>query len=84
MIVYWDWSLVFGNLFSIVKRESLWYIVNFGFGGDGIGLYSCVQIGLFREVNWSIVLFLVNFLLELGFWCLVWRFNGNFFDFVVV
>lgn len=42
MIVYWDWSLVFGNLFSIVKRESLWYIVNFGFGGDGIGLYSCV------------------------------------------
>lgn len=83
-IAYWDWSSVSGNPFSTVKRESLWHTANSGFGGNGIGPYSCVQTGPFREANWSIVPLPANSFPEPGPRCLARRFNGNPPDSVAV
>lgn len=83
-VAYWDWSSVSANPFSTENSKDLWHTANTGFGGNGVGSYSCVQTGPFREANWSIVPLPANSLPEPGPRCLARRFNGNPPDSVAV
>ena len=52
---YWDWSARPGSAFNTTAARSIWSSEGSGLGGDGEGIYSCVQTGSFRQDVWSIV-----------------------------
>ena len=52
---YWDWSARPGSAFNTTAARSIWSSEGSGLGGDGEGIYSCVQTGPFRQDVWSIV-----------------------------
>jgi len=54
-VSYWDWSARPGSAFNTTAARSIWSSENSGLGGDGEGIYSCVQTGPFRQDVWSIV-----------------------------
>lgn len=54
-VSYWDWSARPGSAFNTTAARSIWSSEDSGLGGDGEGIYSCVQTGPFRQDIWSIV-----------------------------
>ena len=54
-VPYWDWSKMPGSAFNTTAASSIWSSEDSGLGGDGEGIYSCVQTGPFRQDVWSIV-----------------------------
>ncbi|XP_015775789.1 PREDICTED: uncharacterized protein LOC107353911 [Acropora digitifera] len=44
-----------GSAFNTTAASSIWSSEDSGLGGDGEGIYSCVQTGPFRQDVWSIV-----------------------------
>ena len=72
-VPYWQWTLVAANPFA----SDFWYPGPHGFGGNGSLPEGCVNTGLYREGNWSLIR-------SAGGGCLKRNFKGRFPDAVTL
>ena len=75
-IAYWDWSAVSSNAFRTTEPRDLWHSADTGFGGNGVGMNSCVQTGPFRQGEWELIPLPPGEPTEPGYPCLARAFNG--------